>query len=252
MSEKAESARLKVKRAKKHIADLDAANRAFYESRPYEPGAKKHPQFPQVLQLYVAKAKPIPPEISLICGDALNCLNAALDHLAWQLVIAAGGKLHRGIKFPFAESIEKYKIESPGKVKGMSQEAIRCIDALKPYKGGNDALWQLHKLNNADKHRLLITVGSAVVAVGILARRMPALQPLVDHGYELIPDSVIPLKEGEVVWEILGPQPDDNFELSYAIAFGEPEIIEGKPVFETLVQFSNLVESVIDMLATFL
>jgi len=29
-------------------------------------------------------------------------------------------------------------------------------------KGGNDVLWQLHELNNVDKHRLILTVGSAV------------------------------------------------------------------------------------------
>src|SRR5438132_5583994 len=37
-----------------------------------------------------------------------------------------------------------------------------AIDALRPYKGGNDVLWQLHELNNVDKHRLILTVGSAL------------------------------------------------------------------------------------------
>jgi hypothetical protein len=44
----------------------------------------------------------------------------------------------------------------------MTQQAVAAIDALKPYKGGNDVLWQLHELNNVDKHRLILTVGSAV------------------------------------------------------------------------------------------
>jgi hypothetical protein len=57
----------------------------------------------------------------------------------------------------------------------MRQEAIDAIDATKPYAGGNDALWRIHKLNNVDKHRLLITVGSMVRSVDIgsdMTRRM--------------------------------------------------------------------------------
>ena len=43
----------------------------------------------------------------------------------------------------------------------MRKDAVDAIDAIKPYKGGNDTLWRLHGLNNIDKHRLLITVGLA-------------------------------------------------------------------------------------------
>jgi hypothetical protein len=39
----------------------------------------------------------------------------------------------------------------------MCPKAIKFIDALKPYKDGNDALWRIHELNNIDKHRTLFT-----------------------------------------------------------------------------------------------
>jgi hypothetical protein len=42
----------------------------------------------------------------------------------------------------------------------MSATAIAKIDAIRPYKTGNDVLWMRHKLNNIDKHRLLLAVGS--------------------------------------------------------------------------------------------
>lgn len=41
--------------------------------------------------------------------------------------------------------------------KGMCPKAIKAIDALKPYKGGNDALWRIHELDNIDKHCALFT-----------------------------------------------------------------------------------------------
>ena len=39
----------------------------------------------------------------------------------------------------------------------MCPKVIKAIDALKPYKGGNDALWRIHELDNIDKHRALFT-----------------------------------------------------------------------------------------------
>ena len=40
----------------------------------------------------------------------------------------------------------------------MRQSAKLAIDAARPYKGGNQALWSIHELNNIDKHRSLFTV----------------------------------------------------------------------------------------------
>ena len=45
----------------------------------------------------------------------------------------------------------------------MRQEAVKAIDRLKPYGGGNDFLWRLHGLNNIDRHRLLFTVGKDIL-----------------------------------------------------------------------------------------
>src|SRR5215467_5532663 len=42
-------------------------------------------------------------------------------------------------------------------IKTFAPQAVKLMDALKPYKGGNDVLWHLSRLNNIDKHRLLIT-----------------------------------------------------------------------------------------------
>ena len=39
------------------------------------------------------------------------------------------------------------------------------VDALKPFRGGNDTLWQLAQLSNIEKHRLLLTVGTVYDSV---------------------------------------------------------------------------------------
>jgi hypothetical protein len=61
--------------------------------------------------------------------------------------------------FPIAENEATYrKLVKGGKIDGMRESAIKRINAFAPYKGGNDALWRIHELDNADKHRLLLTV----------------------------------------------------------------------------------------------
>jgi hypothetical protein len=76
---------------------------------------------------------------------------------------------------------------------------------------GSDTLWKLHKLNNVDKHRVLITAGSAFQSVNIgphLGREMQkqlASTPLASKLSELPPldlflrpaDRLVPLKQGD-------------------------------------------------------
>ncbi len=49
----------------------------------------------------------------------------------------------------------------------MRPEAIEAIDRLKPYKGGNEPFWKLHKLDCTDKHHLLLAVGYDYLLQGV-------------------------------------------------------------------------------------
>jgi len=95
-------------------------------------------------------------------GDIIHNLRSALDHLAYQLVMVGTNDavpLHpRRIQFPIAESFSAYESRKARKVEGMRDDAKLAIDNAKPYKGGNDALWRIHELDNTDKHRSLFTV----------------------------------------------------------------------------------------------
>jgi hypothetical protein len=82
-------------------------------------------------------------------------LRSGLDHLAYALFMVGprgtSGSPAKHVYFPISDDSTKYVAESRGKVKGMRRDAIDAINAVKPYKGGNDTLWVLHKLNNVDK-----------------------------------------------------------------------------------------------------
>ena len=102
--------RLKVKRTKKHIGDLDSAMRTFIEGNPYTLAAKPHPVAEiQHATLYVSDVKSVPDDISPIIGDAVHNLRTALDYLMWQLVEAGGGAPDKSVYFPIAETAKQYQ-----------------------------------------------------------------------------------------------------------------------------------------------
>jgi len=106
----------------------------------------------------------------LIAGDAIQNLMTTLDHLAYQVVCNDTGDAPPNpnwIYFPIADDAAKYEAKKHGKMKGASQKTFDVIDTLKPYKGGNDLLWTLYRLNNIEKHRMLLTVGSQAAGVNL-------------------------------------------------------------------------------------
>ncbi len=254
--------RAKVERAKQHIRQLDTELRAFFDARPYVVGAKRNPQTRQLVY-YVSSVRDTPISIATMTGDVLHSLRSALDHLAYQLVLVGTGQPgpFTHVYFPIADDAAKYKAESPGKVKGMRQAAIDAINAVKPYKGGNDTLWRLHKLNNVDKHRLLITVGSHFGSVNIA----PVIQRESERAWSQDPtfsdlatkiqlgplflrpaDRLFPLKAGDELYiDAPDAEVNEKIQFRFGVAFGEPQVAEGEPLLETLQQMADLVDSLV-------
>lgn len=152
----------KLERAKEHCAALRAALQAFLSANPYKIGVRRdgvtrRPTY------FVESVEPVPDKIALIAGDALHNLMGTLDHLTYQLVCKDTNDAPPNpswIYFPIADDKAKYDSRKHGKMAGAVPATIAAIDALMPYHGGDDLLWQLYRLNNIEKHRLLLTVGS--------------------------------------------------------------------------------------------
>jgi hypothetical protein len=160
--------RIKIERAKKHLIDLEAACRVFLDSKPYKVAHKRDAQTRQVTY-YLASVDSTPLPLSAIAGDAINNLRSALDHLAQQLyLVGTGASAYRDqTSFPIARSGKEFKAMFEGKEQrrktfGMRDDAVDAIRALEPYdRGKGQDLWTLHRLNNIDKHRLVIAAGSS-------------------------------------------------------------------------------------------
>ena len=192
-----------------------------------------------------------------MAGDAIQNLMSALDHLAYQLVCsdtADNPPNPNWIYFPIADDSTKYEAKKRGKIEGAAPETFEAIDSLKPYKGGNDLLWALYRLNNIEKHRLLITVGSMFQSVDLGAHMTAMMRKSFPHLAD-IPlmsaffkpaDVLFPLKAGDKLL-IDGPDAELNKEMQFRfnVALNEVGIIEGKPLLETVHQLTALVEGIV-------
>jgi hypothetical protein len=135
----------------------------------------------------------------------------------------------------------------------MEKVAIHAIDATKPYKGGNDALWRLNRLNNIDKHRLLITAGGRYQSLnigafisGLMSKAMPHLPTAKIDVWFGVNDNLFPLKQGDELFaDVPDAEPTEDMQFSFSVAFGEPGIIEGKPILPEIKQLADLVDNLI-------
>jgi hypothetical protein len=269
--ERIQSIRFKIKRAEKHLGDLFGALRAFKESRPYKVRAERDPQSRQPIY-YIDSVEPLPVLIAAIIGDTIQNTRSAWDHLAWHLVevgcaaqgITLTATERKQIGFPIidTDSAANYEASRNRKVKGMRNDAINKIDALKPYKGGNDTLWQLNQLNNIDKHRFLLTAGlslRAISAKSVLPQGIirifagsdgrPTSEYISERNLLLIPKKpIFPLEKNTKLFvDVPDAEIDleDDQKFRFDVAFSEPGIVEGKAVYPTLVEFINLVNATV-------
>jgi hypothetical protein len=247
--------RVKIARAKHHLGEVKRQIESFMESTPYKVGTKRDPATRKLIY-YVAGVSETPSSIAAATGDVLQNLRSALDHLAFRLVtVGLGGypPHPRKIMFPIADTQAQYQNNRDQGTKGARAAAVAALDAIQPYQGGNDRLWQLHSLNNIDKHRLLLTVGSVFHSIDLgadMAMRMkkewppgrpfPPMQPMF---FGITPRQ-FPLTVG--VHLFTGAADDDvneSMRFRFEVAFGEPGIVNGEPLLETLQQMADMVDN---------
>ena len=245
----------KVVRADQHIQDLQTQHETFLTANPYKIATKRDPETRRLIY-YLSQALAPEDRMATTLGDILQNLISALDHLAYQLVCVgtATDGPHPHVYFPIADDYAKYEATKNARTKGMRPDAIKAIDAIRPYRGGNDSLWKLSKLNNIDKHRLIITIGSAYHSVNIapvlnrgFEESFPQFGPLPVFDLYLKPgDRLFPLKTGDELFiDAPDAKPNATIKFRFEVAFGERGIIEGEPLIKTVLEFKSLVARII-------
>jgi hypothetical protein len=244
--------KLKIERAKRHIRDLDTEIAAFHGRRPYEVIAQDDPQTgDQVFRVRIREE--VPADLSGIIGDVIHNLRATFDLIAAEVVAANGGDRNQAY-FPVSYTPVAFESGGRRKLKGASQEAIALVERTQPYHAGNGALLTLHKLDILDKHKSIIPVGAAHANV-VITHILPVpwrTEPLKFPPLALRPaNRAYPLKDGTPVFTIKAAARqnqaiDDNLKFTFEVAFGEGQIVDGRPVLPTLVQFVQFTEQTLD------
>lgn len=235
--------RVKIERAKQHLRDLEVVRGGFINSKPYRIERESDLQTGyNVYRIFDIQAPPV--EIGLIAGDVIHNLRSVLDHLAYQLVYVNGETHTKQTAFPIWDSAAEYKAQRARRVKGMSQSAKDAIDCAEPYQGGKGAgLWVLHYLDIADKHHALLTPLISVTKAGF---HVPGFlrRDYRGVGGVSFPNFGKPLEDGDVI-ATRESEMDNDMNFTLDVAFVEPEVIEGRPVIETLQRLVDLVDSLI-------
>jgi len=157
-----EGVELKIGWAQKHLDAIDATIGSYFAEEPYMRVREYDPQHGQRLA-GIRMLKTPPTNLALMIGDYLHNIRSALDHLAWQLVIASGREPTSRTEFPIYKDASIYEERTSGiAIKPFVTEDIRTlVESTQPYHRGNDArthpLWTMHCLSNIDKHRTLHT-----------------------------------------------------------------------------------------------
>jgi hypothetical protein len=141
--------RLKVKRAKRHISDLNDEISAFLKRDSYRIVLENNAETGK-LSWIVRITEELSDQAPLIIGDAIHNLRTALDLLACDLVRLNGGNIKK-VYFPFAsEGDNLNKRIKERKIHRAGPDIVQIIKCLKPYKGGDNALWAIHDLDITD------------------------------------------------------------------------------------------------------
>ena len=233
--------REKVDRAKQHIHDLKVARERFLAEEPARFATKFDSQTGEEL-LYITHLRPPPAAFGLMAGDAIHNLRSALDHLAWQLVLANGQTPGNQTAFPIFDDAARYQAGRNRYIQGMAQSAVDAIDATKPYKGGNDALWVLHRLDIADKHHALLTTLTSLVSAEFHVNRS-FLDPRFRFGAFSLP-GIKGLIEGQVFFT-RQPEVHKEVNLTFDVSLSEAGVIERKPLSPMLDQMFETVDTLI-------
>ena len=237
MHEPFRGAFLKLERAKEHINDLQTRAQFFADTHPHVISINRDEDTSDDI-LSISPAEPFPVEFSVILGDALHNLRAALDH-AWFGMIRDAD---RHTKFPVRETRDGFEAAIGGVEKRACEDIIRHLkDVIQPYRGGNgEMVLDLHTLDIIDKHSLLIANRQFTVITGLRAVDERGEEFDIDDWLIVPPYTASHSLKGHSRCEIT-----DHGQATARVTFGEGMPLHGRYMMPTLKSFTEIVLGII-------
>ncbi|MER8644662.1 hypothetical protein [Mesorhizobium sp. M1252] len=233
-------ATVKIHRGRQHLADLRRAEHEFALREGTQFLLPGGPVQDGKFNVTYMTQNLMPLEFATVVGDSVHNIRTAFDYCAVALTkppLGSGDGIRAA--FPTGENPERFQSFLRTIMHDASVSARLMLERLQPYPGGKYLLRELHELDLADKHNLLIPSISKLkvykLDVSIGGHRV-ALGPqdfLSQDGRVFNATvSVPPGASGDV-------KLDGQFGMNFEIAFGPGQPLQGRPVFETLSQISE-------------
>jgi hypothetical protein len=158
VDEQFRSARLKIKRANKHIAEVEA--RISILPNEYAASIQVDPQTGnEFLEYGISQGSEHTSDLALMIGDAIHNLKCALDY-SWIGALMKHPMIapQKSNKFPVYPTREL--LENALRDRKIDESAPGLYDLIvseiQPYDGGDSSMRAIHILDRRDKHTLLV------------------------------------------------------------------------------------------------
>jgi hypothetical protein len=239
------SPRLTFVRAQHHVRDFKETVNRFIAEKPWtrfvdkdsDPGKDVHK---------IKFTQQMPEMLPCILFDATNNLRAVLDQAGYASAVAGKSPSTKAIKFPFGPTEKKWRDNLAGGCKDLPAEIRTIFESFKAYKGGNDTLWAVNEIANANKHLalkpLVIANPSAFFSGRITTRKLTA-HVVNPRGVGIGWDSG---KNEITLMSVLpGTQADINTNITFAVAIDGVETLGGQPAVGVLHSMARIVERIL-------
>jgi hypothetical protein len=235
--------RLKIQRANRHISDLATIFNAFLQSDFCQLRVEKDPNGRNEVLKLVSVAS-LPADVPLIMGDAVHNLRSALDYVTRQLF----GADNERVTFPLVKKREDLENSSAmGLVKKVFPDLAKFIIAkIETHDTGHPSIWAAGRLDNIDKHKLLIPIVSV--------QAIHDISFINEESNIRGTGNSFTVSEGRVLNAISMPPPvkiTGYGKPTAQILFAEGQPLEGQPVIPCLVQISQRVSQTVEALEAF-
>jgi hypothetical protein len=245
------TARLKIKRADEHIADVD---RQITDLRSPELQRITHEINPQTGDqfLHYDFKNPLPlDDLALVIGDAIHNLKTAADH-GWHTLTALIPALASNKYSRFPIDTSKSQLES--RLRGVKIDTLHpalfrfVVDDLRPYsEGGDSFLCAIHNLDIRDKHKLLVPLARVTAVVDAVLETETG-ESTRGASWSTIRETLpitipIPAKAKAKIKEY--------GHLAFEVIFDQGSPVQGVAVSNTLHHFRQVTLSVIEAMEAF-
>ena len=204
------------------------------------------PSDPLYNALILREKEPLPLAFNVEAGAYINTLRSSLDILAWTIYRREPEPVlfPDQVYFPVANCRRDF---ANGNYRGnkfveqLSGTARKLIESVKPYNGGNNALYGLHQFDILRKHRRLLTTEASPTSLVMWGVKVRGTVHPIPHGF--LPDI-----DGEtVLGRVSKGEQKPKLQFSPYVTLNEPKIMARCPLASALMWFAAEANRIISL-----